>query len=96
MRVPSINDEREKRNAPDADLVQINEGVKEYRFIVDYKDGDRRMSFHIWAPDLADAERQVKLIRENAEVIGQSLSEGFMPKNWVPSMEMLNKDDATP
>lgn len=73
MSVIDFQSEHEKRHGPDAEHVYIDPatGKKWFKFAVDYKDGGREFSFHIWAYDIEDAKRRLQLIRDNATICGQ-------------------------
>ncbi len=46
-----------------------------YRFVVDWTCDDRTYSTHIWARDLADAERRLLALRTTARIEGQVKAE---------------------
>lgn len=65
--------EHDKRHGPDPEHVYLDPmtGKKWFKFMLDYKDGDKDFGLHIWATDLGDAERRLGLIRETGRIEGQ-------------------------
>lgn len=69
-------------NAPDADCVQVINGVKWYLYTIDYKYEPSILgyfSFRIWATGIEDAERRLEAIKSTAGNLTRVL--GIIPDN---------------
>lgn len=77
--VVSIDGFKAKQNAPDANLVFMDDnGAMWFTYGVDYIDAEgRKMSFHFWAKSFADANERLAQIKINGCVYGQILSDNI-------------------
>lgn len=75
MDVIDLNTEREKRDGPDKEFVQVIDGVKWFMFAASYTTGDGSFSIRFWAKDFDDANSRVAAMRELLKLDGQLYSE---------------------
>lgn len=56
---------------PDADYVRVVEGVKYYKFCLEYGFGGSHWSIDIWAKDFKEAQKRVNAIKGTLKIRGQ-------------------------
>lgn len=71
MSVIDLQEERNRRDGPDAERIRIDEeGRKLYTFLADYKMDGSTYTASIWAYDWEDAERRLTAIRFSGHIVG--------------------------
>ena len=74
--VISLKAARAKRDGPDAEHVQVIDGVSWYRFTCSFDFDGREFCLDIWARDLDDARARMTALRDTGRVDGQVYMSG--------------------